>query len=207
MIVVGLVWGVLASCGGAETAIEPENETAPTTTAAPTTTIAAPETALTGRAETAIEPENETAPTTTAAPTTTIAARSEWCLERDAGGWTQREPEPYDPSPLEAWMADTQRLLDQELAQQIQQANTVYSNMIERNANRPDIQANIEETRLRAMRMIRANHNDAVTQLYSRYARLHREAKADHDALQIELTELAELELRNELQRYELECQ
>ena len=50
-------------------------------------------------------------------------------------------------------------------------------------------------------------HDDAVAQINSRYVRLHREARAGHDARQMDLAELAELERRNELQRYELECQ
>ena len=183
LIVLGLVWGVLASCGGAgtETAAEPEAETALTTTTVPTTTTTAPE--------------------------TTTTARSEWCLERDAGRWTQRGLEEYDPSPLDAEKADIQRRLDRLLAQQIQEANTLFGNSLEIHADDPALKVEIEESRQRAIRQIRANYNNAVAELDSNFARLHREAKADHDAHQMELAELAELELRNELQRYELECQ
>ena len=55
--------------------------------------------------------------------------------------------------------------------------------------------------------MIRANYLNVFAQLNTDFARLHREAKWDHDARQIELAEIAELELRNETLRYELECQ
>ena len=55
LIVLGIVWGVLASCGNAgprtETVAEPENESAPTPTAAPTTTTTAPKTTTTARSE------------------------------------------------------------------------------------------------------------------------------------------------------------
>ena len=184
LIVLGLVWGVLASCGGSETETAAGHETDTEST----TTWTAP-------------------PTTITVPETTTTARSEWCLERDAGRWTQREPEEYDPSPQDAEKADIQRRLDRLLAQQIQEANTMFGNMLETYADNPALQAGIEDARQRAIRGIRSNYNNAVSHLDSRYARLHREGKAEHDARQRELAELAALELRNELQRYELECQ
>ena len=121
--------------------------------------------------------------------------------------WTQRELGEYDPSPLDAEKAAIQRQLDLSLAQQIQEANTMFGNMLETHADNPAIQADVEESRQMAISMIRANYLNAVSQLDSRYARLHREGKAEHDARQRGLAELAALELRNELQRYELECQ
>ena len=140
-MVLGLAWGVLASCGGdeTETATKPETETESTTTAtaatAPTTTVTVPE--------------------------TTITARSEWCLERDAGRWTEREPEDYDPSFLDAEKAAIQRHLDLLLAQQLQEANTIFDNFLLRTrAGEPAIQADseadIEESRQRAISGIRA---------------------------------------------------
>ena len=184
LVVLALAWAVLASCGGRE---------------AETVTVAEAGTESTAAT---------TAPTTTAtAPETTTTARSEWCLERDAGKWTETEVEEYDPSPLNAEKAETQRRLDRTLANETQQANTLYDNLLEVHADDPARQADLQESRQSLLRTIRAQHDNAVDQVNSRYVRLHREAKARHDARQMDLAELAELELRNELQRYELECQ
>ena len=114
--------------------------------------------------------------------------------------------EPYDPSPLDAEKARKRREFERILAQHTQAANDSYDSSIQRSDN-PAVQAEIENARQNALAMMRANHRDALAQLDALYTRLHREARAEHDARQRDMAELAELEFSNELQRYELECQ
>ena len=76
--------------------------------------------------------------------------------------------------------------------------------MAETHADDPTILASIEASRRSTRHTIRAHYNSAVALLEANFARLHREARQDHDARQ---TEFAAMELRNEMLRYELECQ
>ncbi len=148
-----------------------------------------------------------TATTTTTAATTTTAKRSVWCNNRDAGLWPQHEPTPYDPAPLNADKAAIVKRLSLSLDRNIGQTNTAFDNMAEIHADDPAILTEVEQARQSTIRQIRALHRDAVAELESRFAREHREARADHDTRERERAELAALELRNEMMRYEIECQ
>ena len=146
------------------------------------------------------------ATTTIAAPTTTTVPRSQWCLDRDDSQWPEHHPEPYDPAPVDAEKATILRRLDRSLEQQIGQANAAFGNMAENRADDPASLAEVEQARQSTIRQIRAAYRDAAAELESRLAREHREARADHDTRERERAELAALELRNEMMRYELEC-
>lgn len=92
-----------------------------------------------------------TVPSTTAAATTTTtmtAARSQWCLERDAGAWTEPPtPQPYDPAPLEAEKAEILRRLERATAQSLREADAAYDNMAETWADDPATLAEVEDAR------------------------------------------------------------
>ena len=109
--------------------------------------------------------------------------------------------------PLNAEKARKQRELERIHAQYAQAQNDSSDRSLEIYADDPEFHAEIESARRNGLAMLRANHNNALAQLDALYVRLHREAGAEHDARQRDIAELAELELRNELQRYELECQ
>ena len=157
----------------------PTESAIPTTTTTTTTTVA---------------PTTTTTTTTTVAPTTTTTAapRSVWCNNRDAGLWPQYEPEPYDPSFLDAEKAAIRRRLDAVLAYDLRTADAVFEDE--------------EEVRQRTRAQMRYNYDQVVNDLNARFARLHQEAKQAHDALERDRTELAALKLSNEMKRYELEC-
>lgn len=156
---------------------------------------------------TAAAPSTTVVAVTTTATTTTVP-RSEWCLERDAGAWTEPpEPRPYDRAPLEAEKAERQRRLDRTLAQQLGQTDVMFNNMAETHADDPEFLAEIDDSHRSTRATIQAQHREAVAQLEARYERLHREARQSHVVRQERAAELAAREFRNELQRYELECQ
>lgn len=134
-------------------------------------------------------------------------ARSQWCLDRDSGQWPEYHSEPYDPGPLEAEKATIQQRLNLALEEELGTTVRMFGILQENRADDPALQAEIEASKQSTLRDIRAIHNDAVAELERRFVRAHREAREAHDTAERERAELAALEFRNEMMRYELECQ
>ena len=160
---------------------------------------------------TVVETAPATAPTTTPAttsqaPATTSEPRSVWCNNRDAGLWPRYDPEPYDPSFLDAEKAAIQRRLDATLADSLETADRIYAHDAETYADDPDTLTELEDSHRRLRSQMRADHRSVVADLERRFAQEHRQARAVHDAAERDRAELAALQLSNEMKRYELEC-